>query len=36
MNSRQRVLAAINFQEADRLPVDLGGSTGASSIHVPG
>jgi len=34
MNSRERVLAAINFQEPDRLPVDLGGSTGASSIHV--
>ena len=34
MTSRERVLAACHFQEPDRLPIDLGGSTGASSIHV--
>jgi uroporphyrinogen decarboxylase len=32
MNSRQRVLAALNHQEADRIPFDLGG-TGATGIH---
>lgn len=34
MNSRERVKTALNFQEADRIPIDLGGSTGASVIHV--
>ncbi len=34
MKSRERVLRAVNFQETDRLPVDLGGTTGASGIHV--
>lgn len=34
MTSRERVLAACRFEEPDRVPVDLGGSTGASSIHV--
>ncbi len=34
MNSRERVLTALAFKEADRVPVDLGGSTGASGIHV--
>jgi len=34
MTSRERVLKAISFQEPDRLPVDLGGTTGASGIHV--
>ncbi len=33
MNSRQRILAAINHQEADRIPFDLG-STFTSGIHV--
>ena len=33
MNSRQRVLQAINHQEPDRVPFDLGG-TGLSTIHV--
>lgn len=34
MTSRERVLAACRFEEPDRIPVDLGGSTGASGIHV--
>ena len=25
MNSRERVLAAINYQQPDRIPIDLGG-----------
>ena len=33
MNSRQRVLLALNHQEADRVPFDLGG-TGATGIHL--
>jgi len=33
MNSRERVRLALNHQEADRAPFDLGG-TGLSSIHV--
>ena len=33
MTSRERVLAAINHQEPDRVPLDLG-STGATSIYV--
>jgi len=33
MNSRQRVLQALNHQEPDRVPFDLGG-TGLSTIHV--
>ncbi|MEI8246789.1 MAG: uroporphyrinogen decarboxylase family protein [Lentisphaerota bacterium] len=34
MNSRERVLTALAFKEADRVPIDLGGTTGASGIHV--
>jgi uroporphyrinogen decarboxylase len=33
MNSRERVLRALNHQEPDRVPFDLGG-TGLSTIHV--
>lgn len=33
MTSRERVLAAINHREPDRVPLDLGG-TGATGIHV--
>ena len=33
MNSRQRVLQALNHQEPDRVPFDLGG-TGLSTIHI--
>ncbi len=33
MNSRERILAAINHQETDRIPVDLG-STVTTGIHV--
>jgi uroporphyrinogen decarboxylase len=33
MNSRERVLQALNHQEPDRVPFDLGG-TGLSSIHI--
>jgi uroporphyrinogen decarboxylase len=33
MNSRERVLCALNHQEADRIPFDLGG-TGATGIHL--
>jgi uroporphyrinogen decarboxylase-like protein len=33
MNSKQRVLAAINHQEPDRIPIDFGGSN-VSSMHV--
>jgi uroporphyrinogen decarboxylase len=33
MNSRERVLRALNHQEPDRVPFDLGG-TGLSSIHI--
>ncbi len=37
MNSRERVLAALNFQTPDRLPKDLGGmlSTGISAFAYP-
>jgi len=34
MNSRDRVLLAVNHQELDRVPFDLGG-TGLTTIHVP-
>ncbi len=34
MNSRERVWKAVNFEEPDRVPLDLGGSTGAAGIHV--
>jgi uroporphyrinogen decarboxylase len=34
MTSRERVLATCRFEEPDRVPIDLGGSTGASGIHV--
>ncbi len=38
MNSRERVLAALNHQQPDRVPLDLGGSavTGmhASSVYL--
>ena len=33
MNSRDRVRRALNHQEADRVPFDLGG-TGLTTIHV--
>ena len=33
MNSRERVMAALNHQGPDRIPFDLGG-TGATGIHV--
>ncbi|KAA3660251.1 MAG: hypothetical protein DWQ04_19970 [Chloroflexi bacterium] len=33
MNSRERVLTALNHQEPDRIPFDLGG-TGATGIHM--
>ena len=34
MNSRERVLAAINYQKPDRVPIDFGGhrSSGISAI----
>lgn len=34
MTSRERVEATCRFEEPDRVPIDLGGSTGASGIHV--
>ena len=34
MNSRERVLAAVNFQQPDRVPIDLGGMR-ASGIAAP-
>jgi uroporphyrinogen decarboxylase len=34
MNSRERVYKVIRFEEPDRVPVDLGGTSGASGIHV--
>lgn len=34
MNSRERVMKSLRFEEPDRVPVDLGGTTGASGIHV--
>ncbi|MEI6165742.1 MAG: uroporphyrinogen decarboxylase family protein [bacterium] len=34
MNSRERVNKTINFQEPDRVPIDLAGTTGASGIHL--
>lgn len=34
MTGRERVLKAIQFEQADRVPIDLGGTTGASGIHV--
>ena len=33
MNSRERLLAALNHREPDRVPIDLGG-TGTSTISV--
>jgi uroporphyrinogen decarboxylase len=33
MNSHERVRLALNHQEADRIPFDLGG-TGLTSIHI--
>jgi len=33
MNSRERVLAALNHEESDRIPLDLGGTT-VTGIHV--
>ena len=33
LNSRDRVLAALNHQETDRVPIDLG-STNSSSVNV--
>jgi hypothetical protein len=33
MNARERVLAALNYQEPDRVPLDLGGSA-TSGMHV--
>jgi hypothetical protein len=33
MNSRERVIAALNFQQPDRVPLDLGGSP-TSGMHV--
>ena len=33
MNSRERVLAAINHEEADRVPIDIGG-TGVTNISL--
>lgn len=34
MNSRERIKLTLEFKEPDRVPVDLGGTTGASGIHV--
>ena len=34
MTSRERVQKTINFEEPDRVPIDLGGTTGASGIHI--
>ncbi len=34
MNSRERVQKVLRFEEPDRIPVDLGGTSGASGIHV--
>lgn len=34
MTSRERVYKAIRFEEPDRVPIDLGGTTGAAGIHV--
>ena len=34
MTSRERVLATCRFEEPDRVPIDLAGSTGASGIHM--
>lgn len=34
MTGRERVLKAVSFEEADRVPIDLGGSAGASGIHL--
>ena len=34
MTSRERVLAALNFQKADRIPIDLGGVPGVTGINV--
>lgn len=34
MTSRERVLAALNFQETDRIPIDLGGYPAATSMNV--
>ena len=33
MNSREHVLKALNHEQADRIPFDLGG-TGATGIHI--
>ncbi len=34
MNSRERVLKAVNFEKTDRIPIDLGaiGSTGINAV----
>jgi uroporphyrinogen decarboxylase len=34
MNGRDRIASVLRFEEPDRLPIDLGGTTGASGIHV--
>lgn len=34
MTSRERVLAALNHQEADRVPIDIGGLTSFSCWHI--
>jgi uroporphyrinogen decarboxylase len=34
MTSRERVLASLSFQEADRIPIDLGGYPAATSMNV--
>ncbi len=34
MNSRERIACALGHAEPDRVPLDLGGTTGASGIHV--
>lgn len=33
MTSRERVAKAICYEEPDRVPIDLGETTGASGIH---
>ncbi len=34
MNSRQRVVTALNHKEPDRIPIDIGG-TGATTLLIP-
>ncbi len=34
MNSRQRVVTALNHKEPDRVPIDIGG-TGATTLLIP-